>query len=117
MSIISKVKTVCRLVKFSLLEKTFEKRLKYLYYRANSNILLVVFSAFPPTDKMRVYNYLKSFQNLNIDRLYIKDTFGYKGSYYLYDKGDTYPQVLCSSLIEKMMTRGGVQNANHSWNF
>ena len=110
MSIISKVKTACRLVKFSLLEKTFEKKLNYLYYRCNSDTLLVVFSAFPPTDKMRVYNYIKSFQNLNVDRLYIKDTFGYKGSYYLYDRGDDYPAKMCSSLIEKIVTGGGTKH-------
>lgn len=103
----SKVQTFWKLIKLSCQEKTFNHRLKYLFYGKDSDTLLVVFSAFPPTDQIRLYNYIKSFQNLIVDRLYIKDTFGYKGSYYLYDQGSNVPAFLTSSLISKYVSRGG----------
>ncbi len=101
----SKIRTAYKLLKFRLKEKTFEKRLKYLFFDKNSDTLLICFAAFPPGN-IRVYNNIKGFSDFNLDRLYINDTFGYKGSYYLYENGSEEPFKLTCSLIEKFISSG-----------
>ena len=44
---------------------------------------------------------------IDVDRLYINDNFGYKGSYYLYENGTTYPFDLTNGLINKIVSGGG----------
>lgn len=105
MSIVSKFRTAYRIIKFRIQEKTYQKRLKYLFFDNKSDTLLICFSAFPPGN-IRVYNNVKGFENLNVDRLYISDTFGYKGSYYLYENGKKEPYELTYGLIKKYLGGG-----------
>lgn len=103
--ICNKIRTVYKLIKFRLLEKTYSNRLKYLFFGKNSDTLLVCFAAFP-SGNIRVYNNIKGFASINADRLYISDTFGYKGSYYLYENGSDEPFKLTCSLIQKFVSGG-----------
>lgn len=84
-------------------------RLKYLYEKNNSDELIIVFSAF---ETVRKYNYMKTLSKSKIDKLFIMDTFGYKGSYYWYENGSDLPKVLVSKLIEQI--GGGVQTRLYS---
>lgn len=85
-------------------EKTFEKQLKYLYFKNHSDTLLIIFSAF--TGNSRRYNYVKGLSDCICDRLYILDTWGYKGSYNMYENGEAYPEEITNRLITKMLNRG-----------
>ncbi len=105
MSIVSKFRTAYKLIKFRVQEKTYQKRLKYLFFDKKSDTLLICFSAFPPGN-IRLYNNVKGFENLNVDRLYINDTFGYKGSYYLYENGSKEPFELTCGLLRKYLGGG-----------
>ena len=93
------------MLKFLILEKTYKKRLKYLYFKKRSDTLLVCFAAFPPGN-IRVYNNVKGFKDLDVDRLYISDTFGYKGSYYLFENGNSEPFLLTDSFIKSFIGSG-----------
>lgn len=101
-----KIKTLVNIIRIRLKEKTYEGRMKYLLFKKNSDRLLIVFSAFPPSN-LRLYNYVKGFASIDVDRLYINDNFGYKGSYYLYENGTTYPFDLTNGLINKIVSGGG----------
>lgn len=90
-------------------ERTHKGKVKYLYFNNNSSDLLVVFSGF--SGEKRRYNYVRGLQKVPIDRLYILDTFAYRGSYYLYENGGKEPEVLVKSLISKILeNRGGYKN-------
>lgn len=77
---------------------------KYLFYDNHSQDLLIMFAGFATGEK-RLYNYVKSLGQLNIDRLYILDTWGYKGSYYMYENGSNHPMKLTDKVIEKYISR------------
>lgn len=88
-------------------EKTFEKdgkTIKYLYCpNKNSKKLAVVFSAFPGANKSAGYNMVSTFMDININKLFILDDFGYKkrGAYYLSENGDYYIPPLVNELLKK----------------
>lgn len=105
MSIISKLSTACKILQFRLMEKNYKKRLKYLFFGKGSDSLLVCFSAFPPGN-IRVYNNVNGFNDLDVDRLYISDNWGYKGSYYLFEDGNDEPFNLTCSLINEYIGGG-----------
>lgn len=54
---------------------------------------------------VRKYNYMKTLKDSSIDKLFILDVWGYKGSYYWFEKGNDEPKQLVSRLIESI---GGV---------
>ena len=56
---------------------------------------------------------MKTLAQSKIDKLFILDVFGYKGSYYWYEKGKNTPIALVSSLIQQIID-GGVQSCLHS---
>lgn len=99
--LLRKIQTLFNIIKFHLIEKKY-KGVKYLYYKVGADRLLISFSALPPTD-FRVYNNVKGFDGLFIDRLYIKDTWGYRGSYYLYENGENRPFLKTCALIDKIL--------------
>ena len=80
-------------------------KLKYVYERNGSEELIVVFSAF---ETVRKYDYMKTLSDSKIDKLFILDTFGYRGSYYWFEKGEGIPNELVTKLIERI---GGGINA------
>jgi hypothetical protein len=66
-------------------ERTYNKVLKYIFYRGSSDELVVIFSGFSPNGKSARYNYIKTLSNVDVGKLYILDNFGYsnRGTYYL----------------------------------
>lgn len=89
------------LIKFYLLihEHSYKKRLKYLYENNGSKRLLVVFSGFSPTKPL--YNYVRTIKDIKtVNKLFILDDFGFRGSYYWFENGDDFPLQLTKELIE-----------------
>ncbi len=75
---------------------------KFLFYEKETNkVLLIVFSALNPNDKKRTYNYVRSLNIDTVDKLYILDIWGYRGSYYVYEQGNSTPEIITSRIIEK----------------
>lgn len=85
-------------IRLSFREKHLGK-LKYIYEQNGSDELIIVFSAFGTLPK---YNYMKTLAQSKIDKLFILDNFGYRGSYYWYENGGDKPKLLVSSLIESI---------------
>lgn len=57
----------------------------YLFVPASnikSDKLIIIFSAFSSINRPE-YNYIATFSNVNVNRLYILDNYGERGSYYL----------------------------------
>lgn len=90
-------------------EKHYQKQVKYLFFKRNhSDSLIVVFSGFSGNN--RRYNYIKSFASLRIDKLYVLDTWGYQGSYYLFENGDRRPERLVDGLLEFIIGKRKYKN-------
>ena len=108
-----KIKTLYNIIKYRLLESSYSvggSRIKYLYYDdAKSDTLLICFAAFPPKN-FPVYNNVRGFKDLPVDRLYIADTFGFRASYYLYENGDDTPKRLTEALINHIVEKGGYKH-------
>ncbi len=86
-------------------ERKFENGLKYLFYDNHSDELLIVFSAFGSGNR-RTYNYVRTLKNSKVDRLYILDPWGYKGSYNLYVEGNDFPSKTTNNLIDSFLQTG-----------
>lgn len=102
-----KLRTVINAVKFKWIERKLYG-VKFIFKRNNSDTLLICFSALPPTN-FRIYNNIIGFENLKkngrrIDRLYICDSWGFRGSYYYFEHGSDLPYRKTSALIEKILT-------------
>lgn len=67
---------------------------------------LLFFSAFGSSN-IRTYNYVKSLKGCKVDRLYILDPWGYKGSYNLFEDGDDYPWCTTNQLIVNIISKMG----------
>lgn len=91
-------------IRLSFKEKHLGK-LKYIHERNGSDELIIMFSGF---GTVRKYNYMKTLAQSSIDKLFILDSFGYRGSYYWYENGEDEPNVLVSRLIEQI--RGGYKS-------
>lgn len=102
-------KHVVQLWEINLHERKYEKGLKYLYYGKHADELLIIFSAFGSGNR-RTYNYVRTLKKCKVDRLYILDPWGYKGSYNLYENGKNYPYEVTNSLIKKVILGGGYKN-------
>ena len=85
-------------------ERKYKGRLNYLWFRNNSDSLLIVFSAF--TGPKRRYNYVRGFKNIRVDKLYVLDPFAYLGSYNLYENGSDLPKVLTEGLLSEIIKKG-----------
>lgn len=106
----SKFRTAYNIIKFKILEKNYQG-VKYIYQKSGreNKTLLISFSAMPPNN-FRVYNNVRGFSNLPVDRLFIKDSWGYRGSYYLYENGSLDPFFSTCALIEKISNQGKYTN-------
>lgn len=91
-----------------LRERTFNKRIKYLFFNRHSSVLAVVFSGMDTFDNKRLYNYVRGLSNVPVDFLYLSDPFGFRGSYYWKENGGDEPFRQTQSLINKVIDRGGV---------
>ena len=100
---VSKLNKAIHILKNKILLSFKEKRLgklKYLYEQNGSDELIIVFSGFGSS--VRKYNYMKTLKDSKIDKLFILDVFGYRGSYYWYEDGEDMPKYLVSKLIESV---------------
>lgn len=89
-------------------ERIFENRLQYLYFSEKKNdSLLVLFTGFANDDKKRKYNYVRGLKSLKkVDRLYVNDNFGFRGSYNLFENGENGPELMTKRLIENVLKKG-----------
>lgn len=88
-----------------LQESTFRNGVKYIFKDNHSDKLLVVFSGIGGD-----YNYRRSLRHSSWDQLYIKDSWADGLSYYLFENGETIPEVLTSELIEYISGGGKIQS-------
>lgn len=91
------------LVYLKFFEHTFEGRIKYLLFRRKSSVWIVVFSAFDSTNRIRLYNYVKSLSKLNANFIFLSDPYGYRGSYYLLENGNNTPELQTQRLINQII--------------
>lgn len=92
-------------IRLSFKEKRYGK-LKYIYEQNGSDELIVVFSGFGTARK---YNYMKTLAGAKIDKLFLLDNFGYRGSYYWFENGTDKPNQLVSRLIGQI--GGGIKHS------
>lgn len=107
--ILRKFRTLTNIIKYAILEKTFIGKLKYLYFDKGCQDLMICFAALPPREKP-LYNFVKGFDKLPLDRLYIGDYWGYRGSYYLYENGSTHPYKQTCELIDFILSKKNYRN-------
>ena len=79
-------------------------KLRYIHERNGSDELIIMFSGFGTIPK---YNYMKTLTQSKIDKLFILDNFGYRGSYYWFENGSDKPLQLVTTLIERI--GGGIK--------
>lgn len=80
-------------------ERTSNEGVKYIYVNNKSKKLVIIFSGIGSD-----YNYRRSFKKSTWDQLYIKDCWADGVSYYLYEKGKNYPELLTSSFIQNFLS-------------
>jgi hypothetical protein len=74
---------------FKLYEKTFYSNLevKYIFQKASysSKYLFIIFSGFDPPDSciQYSYKYVRTLQNIDLNKLFVLDSYGPRGCYYL----------------------------------
>lgn len=87
-------------------ERSYKRKLKYIWFRESSNSLLVIFPGFGK-NWPRKYNYLNGLKTCkSFDRLYINDNFGFLGSYNLYENGSRNPEIITKELIDQIISKG-----------
>ena len=82
-------------------QKTYNNRLHYIFNDNGSDRLLIVFSAFG--GEKPTYNYMRTLRNVKADQLFVLDDFGYRGSYYWFENGDSRPSELVRGLIRQVL--------------
>lgn len=89
--------------RLSIKERKFGGRLKYIYEDKQSDELMVVFSGF--ASRVPKYNYMRTLKDVKVDKLFILDDFGYRGSYYWFLDGTDKPLQLTNGLINHILKR------------
>ncbi len=54
------------------------RKIKYLFFKKNSDELIISFSGFSGENEKPKYNYVKTLKNIEKNQIYILDNFGYK---------------------------------------
>lgn len=98
-----KIKKCFNLISIKLRQRTYNKRLHYIFEDNNSDCLLIVFPAF--TGEKRRYNYIRGLKEFKSDKLFLLDDFGVKGSYLLFEGGSDIPLQLTKGLISKLLSK------------
>lgn len=101
--IIKQIKKLANVIYIKLHEKKYQNRLRYLFCNNNSDVLFVVFPAF--TGEKRRYNYIKGLMRYKVDKLFLLDDFGVKGSYLLFEDGDDTPRKLTIGLLSELISK------------
>jgi hypothetical protein len=95
-------------------EKIFkgERNIKYLLFKSfkPSNNLIIMFSGIPPIGKNPSYNYIRTLENYNCNKLFILDDFGARASYYLCENRDYAIERSVISLINTIKEENGITN-------
>ncbi|WP_404329937.1 Two component regulator three Y domain-containing protein [Mesobacillus maritimus] len=89
-----------------------KRNVKYLFYKSakpNPN-LAIVFSGMPPVGKKPAYNYIRTLNGYDINRLYILDDFGCRASYYLCENKDYSIEESVINLIDKIKEENNIKN-------
>lgn len=86
--------------------KTTDDGVEYIWRRGHSTTLIVIFSGM---GKAR-YNYKKTMKACHSDLLFIRDVWAQHVSYYWYEKQSNHPELLTSSLIDKILQLGTYQS-------
>jgi hypothetical protein len=102
-NLIKRIRFVFYKIKFLFIEKKHDGRLKYIYQDNGSDKLILVFSGF--AKRVPKYNYMRTLENVKIDKLFILDDFGHRGSYYWYVDGSNTPLYLTNGLINDIKRR------------
>lgn len=112
------IKKILLLLIFKINEKTYKTQkcgLKYLYFRnKKSNKLIVIFSALPGINQKAGYNYVLKFKNVQANRLYILDNFGFdgRGAYYLGKCKDFFIEKAVHNLINEIAIKNNIPTQN-----
>ena len=99
-------------------EKTYhgKRDINYLFLEGakNSPYLIVIFQAIPPAKNNfeKVYGYKKTLNKINFHRLYIQDTYGLLGCYYMCENMDFSIEESTAMLIDDIMKQYGIQRKN-----
>lgn len=101
--IIKQIKKLANVIYIKLHEKKYQNRLRYLFCNNNSDVLFVVFPAF--NGEKRRYNYIKGLMRYKVDKLFLLDDFGVKGSYLLFEDGDDTPRKLTIGLLSELIIK------------
>lgn len=92
-------------------EHTWANKLKYLYFKHGSSILVIIFSGLDDKNEIRKYNYVKGLRNIKtVDFLFLSDPYGYRGSYYWKELGSDSPYYETQSLIKQIVNGGRYSN-------
>ena len=116
------VKKIISMMKIELLKIKYEKEyiheekpIKYMYFPSDSPYLIVTFSGFSRKGMGARYNYIKSFQSIDANKLFILDNYGpdgVEGSYYLGEKENFFIDRAVTALIEKIASEKGIAKEN-----
>lgn len=101
--ITKQIKKLANVIYIKLHEKRYQNRLRYLFCNNNSDVLFVIFPAF--TGEKRRYNYIKGLMGYKVDKLFLLDDFGVKGSYLLFEDGKDTPRKLTIGLLSQAINK------------
>ncbi len=100
-------------------EYTFhgKRDINYLFYEGaqSSEFLLVAFQAIPAIrdgKPRKLYNYTKFLSNINVNRLFIEDTCGESGCYYLCENMNFEVEETVIELIESIIKKYNIKREN-----
>jgi hypothetical protein len=95
-------------------EKVFkgEREIKYLFFKSfkPNNNLIIMFSGIPPIGTNPRYNYVRTLEGYNCNKLFILDDFGSRASYYLCENRDYAIERSVISLINEIKQEHGIMN-------
>ena len=90
-----------------------DRKVKYvLEEHPDSDVLLVVFSAFSPLGKPPVYNFTKTLEQFRCNKLFILDDFGSRGSYYLTVRDNDFIEKSVMGLIDEVLISVKLEREN-----
>ena len=96
-------------------QKTFkgEKILKYIFNKSEtSKHLIVVFSGFSKPGVPARYNYMRTLEDIDCNKLFILDSYGERGVYYIGLHGDKSIENSVKMLIENIQEKNNIPTEN-----
>ena len=99
------VKKIIKKIIFRLKIKQY-KHIKYIFFpNPGSRLWVMSFSGFPGSGNSPSFNYMRTLQNVHVNKLFLMDDFGYSknlGSYYLGENGDWFLPQEIQELIGRL---------------